>query len=109
MTYSCSDFVDSVIGQLGLEEDIPEGLRDSPDAQAEICCAEIERLQRFAGSIILAVELFQKDNQYSAYHHPFAADVIKIAEEFVESCESPAMLDRLDGTNCEYLPAGATS
>ncbi|WP_315729865.1 hypothetical protein [Bradyrhizobium sp. SZCCHNRI2010] len=43
MTYSCTDFVDSIIEALRVE--IPEEYRDSPQDQAAIVLTEIYRLQ----------------------------------------------------------------
>ena len=43
MGFSCSDFTDAVITALNV--DIPHELKDSPSDQADICLAEIERLQ----------------------------------------------------------------
>lgn len=44
MTYSCSDFTDDIIEALKVE--IPDEHNDSPSAQADLCLAEIERLQK---------------------------------------------------------------
>lgn len=44
MTYSCSDFTDSILGALGIE--VPEASQDSPADQAALALAEIERLQK---------------------------------------------------------------
>lgn len=57
MTYSCSDFTDSVIEALGLE--IPEESNDSPSDQFELAIIDINRLQRFAVQTVLAVQLLQ--------------------------------------------------
>ncbi|MGR4927302.1 hypothetical protein ACIPUD_10895 [Bradyrhizobium sp. CAR08] len=43
MTYSCSDFTDDIIGALDVT--IPDSADDSPSDQADICMAEIGRLQ----------------------------------------------------------------
>lgn len=44
MAYSCSDFTDSIIEALGIT--IPDESNDSPEDQAALAVAEIERLQR---------------------------------------------------------------
>lgn len=44
MSYSCSDFTDSVLEALALT--VPESERDDPAAQADLVLAEISRLQR---------------------------------------------------------------
>jgi hypothetical protein len=46
MTYSCADFVDSVVDALKVT--IPVEHADSPSSQADIVLSEIERLQRAA-------------------------------------------------------------
>lgn len=46
MSYSCTDFVDSILDALGVE--VPEESWDSPADQADLAIAEIERLQRAA-------------------------------------------------------------
>lgn len=43
MSYSCSDFADTIIDALGVT--IPDESYDSPSDQADICLAEIERLR----------------------------------------------------------------
>jgi hypothetical protein len=43
MSYSCSDFTDSIIDALRVE--IPDESNDSPSDQADICLAKIDRLQ----------------------------------------------------------------
>lgn len=47
MTYSCSDFTDSILDALGI--DLPEESWEDPSAQADMALEEIERLQRLAG------------------------------------------------------------
>jgi hypothetical protein len=44
MTYSCSDFTDSIMDALKI--DVPEELYDDPSKQADLAMAEIERLQK---------------------------------------------------------------
>lgn len=46
MTYSCSDFTDTILDALGIQ--VPEEDSDSPSAQADLALAEIARLQRAA-------------------------------------------------------------
>lgn len=43
MTYSCSDFADTIIDALGVVCD--DDMRDSPSDQADACLAEIARLK----------------------------------------------------------------
>lgn len=43
MTYSCSDFTDSIIDALNIE--VPDESSDSPSDQADLALAEIDRLQ----------------------------------------------------------------
>jgi hypothetical protein len=44
MSYSCSDFTDSILEALKIE--VPEEAADSPSDQADLALVEIERLQR---------------------------------------------------------------
>ena len=44
MSYSCSDFVDSILDALGIG--VPEENRDSPSAQADLALAKIAALQQ---------------------------------------------------------------
>ena len=44
MTYSCSDFTDTILDALGI--DVPPESADSPSDQADLCLAEIKRLHR---------------------------------------------------------------
>jgi hypothetical protein len=43
MTYSCSDFTDSILDALKIE--VPEEHYDNPSKQADLALAEIERLE----------------------------------------------------------------
>jgi hypothetical protein len=43
MSYSCSDFTDTILDALGI--DVPEEDYDNPSAQADLALAEIERLR----------------------------------------------------------------
>lgn len=52
MTYSCSDFTDSILDVLGIT--VPEEARDQPDVQADLTIAEITRLQLLEEPIKLA-------------------------------------------------------
>jgi hypothetical protein len=42
MSYSCSDFTDSILDALNIE--VPEDDKDNPSAQADLALAEIQRL-----------------------------------------------------------------
>lgn len=44
MAYSCSDFTDDILNALGIE--VPEDLREYPQAQAELALTEIARLRQ---------------------------------------------------------------
>ncbi|MGY3482255.1 hypothetical protein ACVW1C_000138 [Bradyrhizobium sp. USDA 4011] len=44
MTYTCTDFTDSILDALNV--DVPDEDSDSPSAQADLALAEIERLQK---------------------------------------------------------------
>lgn len=57
MTYSCPDFVDSIID--ALQAKIPTEHADDPARQAEICLAEIQRLQRFEKDTRYAIAVLQ--------------------------------------------------
>lgn len=46
MTYSCTDFADSILDALHIT--VPDEDSDNPSAQADLALAEIERLQRLA-------------------------------------------------------------
>ncbi len=46
MSYSCTDFTDSILDALGI--DVPEESWDSPSDQADLALAEIQRLQKAA-------------------------------------------------------------
>lgn len=46
MSYSCTDFVDSILDALHIE--VPEEAWDNPSAQADLALSEIERLRRRA-------------------------------------------------------------
>lgn len=57
MTYSCSDFTDTILDALGIDPcrpslptpgPIPDEPENDPGYQADLCLAEIERLQRLA-------------------------------------------------------------
>ena len=52
MSYSCSDFTDSILDALGIE--VPEESWDSPSDQADRALAEIERLQAAAAASVAA-------------------------------------------------------
>lgn len=43
MSYSCTDFTDSILNALGIE--VPQELWDNPEGQAQLAIAEINRLQ----------------------------------------------------------------
>ena len=43
MTYSCTDFTDSILDALDIV--VPDEAQDHPDMQADLAIAEIERLQ----------------------------------------------------------------
>lgn len=57
MSYTCPDFVDSIIAALGVT--IPDEHRENPAGQADICLAEIQRLQRFEKSTRHAIAVLQ--------------------------------------------------
>jgi hypothetical protein len=49
MSYSCIDFVDSILDALGIELDDQD--LDNPSAQADLALAEIERLQKIESGL----------------------------------------------------------
>ncbi|MBR0998793.1 hypothetical protein ABIF65_003724 [Bradyrhizobium japonicum] len=51
MTYSCSDFTDSILDALKIE--VPDESNDSPSDQADLALSEIERLQQRDGQLKL--------------------------------------------------------
>ncbi len=53
MTYSCTDFTDTILDALEIELEPDE--YDNPGAQADLAVAEIERLQRFYKGVTHAV------------------------------------------------------
>lgn len=80
MSYSCSDFTDSILEALKIT--VPEEYRDSPQDQAALALCEIYRLQM---------------NQKPAYNrHKVALDVQDavnlraLAREFVKVCDQAA-------------------
>ncbi|MCK1577823.1 hypothetical protein IVB09_41275 [Bradyrhizobium sp. 174] len=56
MTYSCTDFTDDIIGALDVT--IPDSADDSPSDQADICMAEIGRLQSSEKAFAAALGAF---------------------------------------------------
>lgn len=52
MTYSCSDFTDTILDALGIE--VPRESWDSPSDQADLCLAAIEKLR---GQVMPAVNV----------------------------------------------------
>lgn len=54
MTYSCSDFADSIIEVLKVA--VPQRSNDIPADQADLCLAEIRRLQAFEEAAKTAIK-----------------------------------------------------
>ena len=65
MSYSCSDFTDSILEALAVE--IPNESNDSPSDQADIALEEIERLQRFEKETRHALAVFDDEEDYSRF------------------------------------------
>ena len=49
MTYSCTDFADSILDALGIE--LSDEEYDDPSAQADLALAEIERLKKIESDL----------------------------------------------------------
>jgi hypothetical protein len=82
MSYSCTDFTDSILETLGIT--VPEEFRDSPEDQAALARAEIIRLQ---------MNQRPKYNRHKvALEVQDAVNLAAIAREFVKVVDS-AMYD----------------
>jgi len=65
MSYSCTDFVDSILDALDIE--LPKELYDSPSGQADLALAEIERLQRFRLCVDYAAQVYDYKKDASLF------------------------------------------
>lgn len=74
MSYSCSDFTDSIIDALGV--DIPDESQDSPSDQADICLEEIGALIGFRQDVFEALVAVLENNGNPA---AFVACVAQLA------------------------------
>ena len=74
MSYSCTDFTETIEDVLGVQ--IPEAAWDDPGAQADICLLEIQRLQRIEKALKYAVAKFAE----TAERDGFIDRVCHIAE-----------------------------
>jgi len=75
MSYSCTDFCDTVLDALNAP--IPEGFCDNPSAQADIAIAEIDRLQCVERDVTMALKRLNGELQ----------DIYAFAEEIADIIE----------------------
>ena len=54
MTYSCTDFTDTILDALNIN--VPEESYDSPEDQADLALEEIERMRNQIGDMRLALQ-----------------------------------------------------
>lgn len=88
MTYSCTDFTDSILDALHINDLTDEEL-DSPSDQADYALNEIERLQRFEQQVRHALLVLQDTNDAER----FVARVRQVAIDNAPEVEITGMME----------------
>jgi hypothetical protein len=87
MTYSCSDFTDSILEALDI--DVPDESADSPSDQADLALEEIDRLHRVQAAL---KQLVADVHEIEGYWTEGLANSMQAAEAVLEPVPTAANL-----------------